>query len=468
MSCAILWFRNDLRLGDHPALRAVLDRAPDQILFVYIWEPSEAAPWEPGAASRVWLHHSLLALSQSIEKKGGRLLLRRGPSLSTLRNLAQEHGASYVAWTRCYEPALVLRDTAIKASLESERLTVETFNGSLIAEPWEVKTTTGGPYQVYTPFSRAVFKLRERRDVLPEPRILPPAPREATSLQLEELKLLPRISWHREIEASWTPGEAGARRNLTEFVRNAVSDYEATRNFPALESGTSRLSPHLRFGEISPNMVRARVEEALREPNVGHSLGYEVFLKEIVWREFAYHLLFHFPQTTTKPLRPKFERFPWKDDPERLKLWQKGETGYPIVDAGMRQLWRTGWMHNRVRMIVASFLVKDLLVSWQDGARWFWDTLVDADLASNTLGWQWTAGCGADAAPYFRVFNPITQGEKFDPSGDYIRRWVPELSKLTSHVHHPWKSSVYTGGYPQQIVDHSEARDEALEAFARL
>lgn len=431
----IVWFRLDLRLTDNPALTAAVQRGAP-IIPVFIWAPEEEHPWAPGAASRWWLHHSLAALDADLRARGSRLVLRRGPSLETLRTLMRETGADVVFWNRRYEPALIARDKQIKASLPAE-----SFNSALLVEPWEMKT-----YRVFTPFWRAVLARGIRTDrIPPAPTRLPAPATWPSSLPLDALELLPKIDWAAGLRAAWKPGEAGAQEQLRRFLKSAVLEYTANRNRPDLPA-TSRLSPHLHFGEIGPRQIWAAVAPKADASGWG-------YLRQLGWREFAHHLLYHFPHTTDRPLRPEFEQFPWQTDPDRLRAWQRGRTGYPLVDAGMRELWTTGWMHNRVRMVVASFLVKDLLIPWQEGARWFWDTLVDADLANNTLGWQWTAGCGADAAPYFRIFNPTSQAEKFDPNSDYIRRWVPEAG---------------TPAYPAPIVNHDEARRRALQAFEKL
>ncbi|HEX5033564.1 MAG TPA: deoxyribodipyrimidine photo-lyase, partial [bacterium] len=455
-------FRNDLRLDDNPALEAAAQRGA--VLPVYIWAPREEGAWPPGAASRWWLHQSLLAFGKDLKKKSLSLVLRIGPTLPQLRDLLVETGADAVYWNRRYEPAGRERDEKIQRALRAEGFAAESFQASLLFEPWEIKTQGGGPYQVFTPFWRACLAKPEPDPPIPKRRRLQGSSVELASLSLEYLKLEPEYEWAKGIAKAWRPGEAGAVRELGRFLDQAIERYPKDRDRPAL-TGTSRLSPHLHFGEISPR----RIWHELRS----HSAA--VYLKELGWREFAHHLLFHFPQTPQDPLRRDFERFPWRSDARALKAWQRGKTGYPLVDAGMRELWRTGWMHNRVRMIVASFLVKDLLLPWQEGARWFWDTLVDADLANNTLGWQWSAGCGADAAPYFRVFNPLSQGEKFDPGGRYLRKWLPELAKLPDRwIHRPFaapaevlaKAGIELGRtYPFPLVDHGDARAFALRAF---
>ncbi|MFM8735891.1 MAG: cryptochrome/photolyase family protein [Pirellulales bacterium] len=446
-NATIVWFRHDLRLDDNPALVAAAARGA--VVPLFVWAPEEEAPWEPGAASRWWLHHSLEKLAAALEKAGAPLVIRRGPSLEAIRSVARESGATHVAWNRRYEPAVVARDTAIKKSLAAEGLEPESFNGGLLFEPQRVATKEGKPYQVFTPFWRALLARPEPDEPVAASRKLAAAKAGLRSESIESLGLLPTIDWAGTMRKMWTPGEAGARKRLDAFLASRLDAYGTDRDRPDHE-GTSALSPHLHFGEISPRRVWHAVRAAVGGKPVAKitSGGAEVYLRELGWREFANHLLFHFPHTANAPLRADYAKFPWVDDPVGLRAWQKGRTGFPIVDAGMRQLWATGWMHNRVRMIVASFLVKDLRISWLEGARWFWDTLVDADLAANTLGWQWAAGCGADAAPYFRIFNPTSQGEKFDPDGAYVGRWVD-----------------MGPGYPEPIVDHAEARKLALEAL---
>ena len=467
----IVWFRQDLRLADNPALReAAASGAP--LLAVYILDDAGAGDWPRGGASRWWLHHSLAALGADLAAAGVPLVLRRGPAATELDDLIGASGASGVFWNRCYEPAIRARDEAIKAGLERRGLQARSFNGGLLFEPWTVTTQAGLPFKVYTPFAKACRAAPEPALPLPAPKL--PAGRLATVPRgpgLDDLGLLPRKpDWAGGLRAAWRPGEAGAQDRLARFMAAAVEGYRDDRNRPDLQS-TSRLSAHLHFGEISPRQLwhaaRAR-----------GGRGAEHFVSELLWREFSYHLLFHFPELPARNWRPDFDAFPWADDPAALAAWQRGRTGYPIVDAGMRELWTTGWMHNRVRMVAGSFLVKDLMLPWQQGEAWFWDTLVDADLANNAASWQWVAGCGADAAPYFRVFNPVLQGEKFDPAGDYVRRFVPELARLpASVIHRPWEADAATlrqagielgRDYPRPIVDHGKARDRALAAFATI
>ena len=476
-SPVILWFSQDLRLQDNPALQAALARG-GPLIPVYIYDEAGEGAWPAGGATRWWLHHSLAALDASLHGRGSRLIFVRGDSGEALSELITATGADAVYWNRRYEPTIIARDKALKADLVAAGVEARSFNAAVLFEPHTIANKQGKPFQVFTPYWRHCLT-REIAPVIPlkagafsVPSIWP------TSLRLADFALLPTISWAAGFPSVWTPGEAGAQQHLKTFGVAALAGYADQRNLPAIR-GTSQLSPHLHFGEIGPRQVWAAVQDLDRDSGVfPPSSGGQVFLNEIGWREFAHHLLFHFPHTPEQPLRDYFSRFPWANDAEgaKLRAWQRGQTGYPIVDAGMRELWHTGWMHNRVRMIVASFLVKHLRLPWQHGAQWFWDTLVDADLASNTLGWQWSAGCGADAAPYFRVFAPVTQGERFDASGDYVRRWVPEIARLPNKfLHAPWTApeairayAQIEGHYPDPIVDHAIARGEALAAFKKL
>jgi deoxyribodipyrimidine photo-lyase len=476
-SPTLVWFRLDLRLADQPALAAA-SQGGGPVIPVFIAAPDEEGDWPPGGASRWWLHQSLASLAASLETIGSRLILRHGPSLPTLRILARETGAQTILWTRRSEPAAIARDQQIMQALREDGVTVETSNGALLFEPSAVSNQAGRPFQVFTPFWRRCLALEEPVTPTPAPPSLPAPTRWPRSEPLASLRLQPQPDWSAGLRAAWQPGAAGAARNLRQFCEHAFADYSQDRNRPD-RNGTSRLSPHLHFGEIGPRQVWHGLKQFAEKRGLSTAdWRQSQFLAEIGWREFAHHLLCHFPHTPTQPLRVEFASFPWRQNPAWLRAWQQGQTGYPIVDAGMRELWSTGWMHNRVRMIVASFLVKDLLIDWREGARWFWDTLVDADLANNTLGWQWTAGCGADAAPYFRIFNPITQGEKFDPHGNYVRRWIPELAQLpTAWIHQPWKAPppiLQTARvdldrtYPAPIVSHTIARHVALEALAKI
>jgi len=469
----LLWFRLDLRLRDNPALcAAVATKAP--VVPIFIWAPEDEEPWPPGAASRWWLHHSLRSLQERLAKAGSKLTIRKGPAEQVLRELVAETQPACVFWNRRYEPALVARDQKIKAALSAEGIVVESFNSALLFEPWTVRTEKGHPFQVFTPFWKTCLKQPAPAQPLRAPEKLPRPSRWPRSAAVEDLELEPKVDWASGIRAAWQPGEAGAQRQFRRFLKGAFARYSSDRNFPG-KAGTSRLSPHLHFGEISPREIW---HSLLARQNDDNQTSIQAYLREVGWREFAYHLLFHFPFTSNAPLRKEFARFPWRRSAGDLKKWQRGRTGYPLVDAGMRELWTTGWMHNRVRLVVASFLTKHLRISWEEGAYWFWDTLVDADLANNTLGWQWTAGCGADAAPYFRIFNPVLQSEKFDPDGEYIRKWVPELAGLPAPwIHKPWmapKEALEAAGvrlgehYPLPMVAHEEARRGALAAWEQI
>lgn len=479
---ALVWFRRDLRLADHPALHAALSRHA-QVLPVYIHAPDEEAAWAPGGASRWWLHHSLKALGADLSKLGATLVLRHGDSLGELRALAAATGARTVYMTRRYAPAEAARDARVAAALKDEGIHCKRYGGHLLFEPEAITTKTGGWFKVFTPFwNNAGARLRQElhtgRAPLPPPQRIPAPAQTPPSLPLDSLGLLPRIAWDGGLAASWTPGEAGAQALFDGFCASAVDDYRQQRDYPAAP-GTSRLSPHLAFGEVSPLQLALRLErEAATGARGGLSAGAEHYIRELGWREFSYHLLHHAPHTPEQPLNERFAAFPWRkpaDYAADLAAWQRGRTGVPIVDAGMRQLWHTGWMHNRVRMIVASFLTKNLLIPWQEGARWFWDTLVDADLASNTMGWQWAAGSGADAAPYFRIFNPVLQGERFDADGRYVQHWVPELQRLSGMaLQAPWQAKAellrqagvgLDREYPRPIVDLSTSRSRALAAY---
>ena len=474
----ILWIRNDLRLSDNPALDAAVALGRP-IIIVYIADNAHAGEWLPGAASRWWLHGSLSALSSAIKARGNQLILKTGSTDAVLSELLSETGATGVYWNRRYEPGTTERDEKLKTALKRRGVEVRSFNASLIREPWAITTQKGGPYKVFTPFWKALRTLGEPDTPTPMPSLIPAPSCFPESDNLNSWGLLPRTpDWAGGLRKAWTPGEEAAHSRLNDFTDGAVFDYQDKRNLPAV-AGTSRLSPHLHFGEISPRQIwNAVIDRALAQTGRPMPRGVETYLSEIAWREFSYHLLFHFPEMPVKPLRSEFSNFPWVDDSDALHAWQHGLTGYPIIDAGMRELWATGWMHNRVRMIVASFLIKDLLIDWRTGEEWFWDTLVDADLASNSASWQWVAGCGAHAAPYFRVFNPSLQGEKFDPKGHYVRAWVPELSGLPDRlIQTPWSAKpieladagIKLGrNYPTPIVDHSKARNRALEIYKYL
>jgi deoxyribodipyrimidine photo-lyase len=473
---AIVWFRRDLRLTDNPALTAACEQAR-HVVALYVHAPEEDGEWAPGGASRWWLHHSLARLDASLRARGGRLVLRRGESLAVLQDVVRETGAESVFWNRLYDPARVAHDTRIKAALREAGLACESFNATLLHEPWEIRTGQGEPYRVFTPFWRTCAA---RLDALPAPLAapvaVPVAPAAPQGLALDELALRPRIRWDAGLHEAWTPGEAGALAQLEAFTDGALADYAEGRNRPDRPE-TSRLSPYLHFGEVGPRQCLAATRNAVAGRPAARASA-DSFVRELGWREFAHHLLHHFPNTPVAPLDTRFDAFPWEPNDAWVEAWQRGRTGYPIVDAGMRELWHTGWMHNRVRMIAASLLTKNLRQPWLKGAQWFWDTLVDADLANNTLGWQWTAGCGADAAPYFRVFNPMLQSERFDPDRAYLRRWLPELARLPDRwIHCPWEApaavlaeaGVALGrDYPRPVVDFRDSRAAALASYGSI
>ncbi len=471
----IVWLRQDLRLEDNPALQAGLATGAP-LALLYILDEAGAGDWPIGGASRWWLHASLTALGADIAARGGALSLRRGPAQAVLQEALDETGARQVFWNRLYEPAATARDAAIKQNLKAAGIGVESFKGALLYEPWEVRSGSGEPFKVFSPFWRACRALPLNAFRAPAPERLPASP-PLPSERLEDWRLTPRKpDWAAGFPAVWKPGEAGAKALLARFVAQALPSYAKDRDKPGQE-GSSRLSPHLHWGEISPGAAAAAAEARVAaDPNLRQA-G-EKFLAELGWREFSTHLLHAFPELPSRDWRPAFARMPWREDPARLAAWKAGRTGYPMVDAGLRELWATGWMHNRVRMIVASFLIKHLLIDWRVGQAWFWDTLVDADLANNAASWQWVAGSGADAAPYFRIFNPVTQGESHDPEGVYVRRWIPEIAGLPdAFLHQPWaaapdmleRAGVRLGAtYPHPIVDHATARRDALAAYERV
>ena len=463
----IYWFRQDLRLTDNPALIQACQNA--QVVPIFIFDDVNAGEYQHGSASRWWLHHSLLALNTRLQQN---LQIYRGDPLQIIPELCQHYQTGEVFWNRCYELWRVKRDTQLKNDLKTLNIKVHSNNGSLLWEPWQVLKSDGTPYKVFTPFYRkGCLNAEPPRSPLPEPQSPHWVKRSEKSLTIEDLSLLPNIPWYRSFEAHWSIGEQAAERQLEQFLQHGMSNYKEGRNFPA-QNHVSRLAPYLHFGEISPHQIWSAVQQLAPDNNTDH------FCSELGWREFSYSLLYHNPDLPVKNLQDKFDAFPWSDNAEQLKHWQQGQTGIPIVDAGMRELWQTGYMHNRVRMIVGSFLVKNLLLDWRQGERWFWDCLLDADLANNSASWQWIAGCGADAAPYFRIFNPVTQGQKFDVTGVYTRRFVPELARLPDqYLFNPWEApkavlqaaGVHLGqNYPEPQVDLKMSRERALAAFAQL
>ena len=461
---SLIWFRQDLRLGDNLALRAASDGG--HVLAVYIFDDVHCGDFAMGGASLWWLNHSLKALNESLSH---RLNIYRGDAQQILLQLCQRHTVDSVYWNRCYEPWAIARDTAIKKALVANNIEVKSFNSALINEPWSVLKKDRSSYKVFTPYYRQASAQELQAPPLAKPELSSKLTKDACAISIASLCLLPSTGWDRQFYHHWRPGEAGAQQALHHFLDNGLSCYKSGRDFPA-QNAISKLSPHLHFGEIS---VRQINQELLSYPCDAQQ---EHFKRELYWREFAYHLIYHQPQLATKNLKANFDCFPWQTDAHKLSLWQNGTTGYPMVDAGMRELWQTGYMHNRVRMITASFLVKNLLIDWRLGACWFWDCLLDADLANNSAGWQWVAGCGTDAAPYFRIFNPVSQGEKFDPDGHYIKHYLPELEKLpVEYLHAPWQApqpildaaDITLGKtYPMPIVGIKSSREAALAAYA--
>ena len=467
----IIWFRQDLRLNDNPALHAAIETG-QPVIPLYILDDDNAKEWRMGAASRVWLHHALVNLNKDLS---GKLIVKHGNASKVIPKLVQETGANAVHWNRCYEPWRIARDKQIKSDLEDKDITVQSFNGLLLWEPWHIKTQAGTPYKVFTPFYRkGCLQQPAPRKPLPIPNM---AYHKTDKLgcSVNDLNLLPTNegAWHETLASHWDISEQGALDRLNDFLDDGLQHYKEGRDHPA-DNNTSRLSAYLHFGQISPNTAwyaaQARGTIEGWENDLGH------FLSELGWREFSYSLLYHFPKITWDNFQDKFDKFPWLEaESPDLDAWRKGMTGYPIIDAGMRELWQTGYMHNRVRMIVGSFLVKNMLTHWHKGEQWFWDCLVDADLASNSASWQWIAGCGADAAPYFRIFNPTLQSKKFDGAGEYIRQYVPELKDLPDDlIHTPWEATdmelkaaniELDKDYPRPLMNHSTARDRAMEAY---
>lgn len=466
MNKIILWFRKDLRLNDNPALFDAVSSG--SILPIYIYDTSTPIELAMGEASKVWLHHALESLNKSLNNN---LQIFKGDPHDILPIIIKKYGITQLNWNRCYEKWQIDRDTKLKASLQQQKIIVNSFNGSLLWEPWEVLKADGTPYKVFTPFYRKGCLTQK------EPRTPLPAPQHirfidtAHQTNINNLDLLPPIKWDKDVKANWNISEDAAIAQLHNFIENNIHQYKIGRDCPATKA-TSKLSPYLHFGQISPNTAWYAAKLAGFDDNI------DTFLTELGWREFSYSLLYFYPNLYKKNWQEKFDHFPWQQDKNALKNWQTGQTGIPIVDAGMRELWQTGYMHNRVRMIVASFLIKNLLIDWRDGAKWFWNTLFDADLASNSASWQWVAGSGADAAPYFRIFNPVTQSEKFDPDGVYIKKYVPELSSLPNkYLFQPWEAPIevlsqagITLGinYPNPITDLKSSRETALKAFKSL
>lgn len=469
MSTAIVWFRQDLRCRDNPALTLACNNH-DKLIPLFIKEPEPALPI--GGAQQWWLHYSLLSLQHQLRQVGLDLSFREAEPLALLKELIATHQIEAVYWNRLYEPMHSSRDQLIKAELKALGIKVISCNGNLLHEPWEVLNSSGSYFKVFTPYWRQC--LRQMNVRLVTEISVWPKHQPIHSEPLEQWKLLPKKpDWAYEFSQYWQPGEEGAAIKLQHFISEHLCGYKIARNEPA-KSGTSKLSPHMHFGEISPQQIWVAVQQAMHEPDCDLQSA-QTFLAELGWREFSYQLLYHYPRLMDTHFKTSFDAFPWQQDDTALSCWQQGLTGYPIIDAGMRELWRTGYMHNRVRMIVASFLTKNLMIDWRKGAAWFWDTLLDADLANNSASWQWVAGSGADAAPYYRIFNPVLQGKKFDPFGEYVARWVPELTSVAKQwIHEPWMApkgaiSVVLGkDYPFPIVDLATSRRVALECYQRL
>ncbi|GEQ97590.1 deoxyribodipyrimidine photo-lyase [Iodidimonas gelatinilytica] len=470
----ILWFRQDLRLSDHVALMtAVHEKAPILPVFILDDRLEVKGSWAMGAASRWWLHHSLKTLDHSLRRLGSRLVLRKGCAKTILIELCNSFGAQAVFASHMIEPEAQKRDKCVADALA---VPMRLFEGACLYPPGEIRTRQGGIYQVFTPFWKAILARPDPPAPLASPDHLFVPKVWPESAALDDLALLPRHDWASGLDAHWDVGEKAAHKRLAAFLEDDISAYIQARDRPD-RAGTSGLSPHVHFGEISPRQLWHRAQAACFRMDAAKE-GAQAFLRQVAWREFAYHLLAHIPGLPESPMRPAFATFPWEKNETGLRAWQRGQTGYPIVDAGMRQLWQTGTMHNRVRMIVASFLVKDLMIHWHAGARWFWDTLVDADLANNSMGWQWVAGCGPDAAPFFRIFNPVSQGQTHDPQAAYIRHYVPEIAALPArYIYQPWtapasvldKAGILLGThYPFPIVDHQKARQRALQGYKEM
>lgn len=464
----IVWHEQDLRIEDNEALYTA-SKCSDNVISLFIYS-TENVRWSYGSASKWWLHHSLLHLAKRYKAIGGQLILRKGDPVEILKKLCKQNEIKAIYYNERFEPHLYSRDQKIKKELEEFGIEVKAFNGSYLVHPEKILNKTGNPYCVFTPFYRTALKeIDTTFAVFPTPKHFIPFSK-ITSDPVDSFGLLTKKKWYKKLETSWIPGRDAAKEIILKFTK-IIKDYPEDRDIPFVE-GTSKLSPYLHFGEISPREVL----HLLQKKVTNHAL--DPFLRQLIWREFANYFLFHFPKIADKNWREAFDEFPWKTSKVLLEKWQQGQTGYPIVDAGMRELWQTGWMHNRVRMVVASFLVKDLMIHWKEGALWFWDTLVDADLPSNSLNWQWVAGSGPDASPFFRIFNPLLQGEKFDPEGLYIRKYVPELAKLSKKwIHNPWeapkeeleKAGVVLGqNYPLPVVDHEEQRNKALAAYKKI
>ena len=466
----INWFRQDLRIIDNPSLNFA-SKLKYPILNIFILDEENCDDKQLGSASKFFLHHSLLNLDNLLNKK---LSIFKGCAFEVMKKLNKIYDVKKIVWNRCYEPWRIKRDIKIKSFFENEGVGVKTFNGSLLWEPWNILKNDQTPYKVFTPYyRRGCLNYKEPRLPLDSPK-LELFIAESKKIEVNELKLLPSKRWDKKLKKIWDISNKGMENNVKEFFSSGISNYRDGRNFPE-KKNVSRLSPFIHWGLISPNILWYKCNDLEKKNN---DLNIDTFKSELGWREFSYYLLYHFPEMTKKNLQPKFDKFPWVHSNNNLNKWKKGLTGYPIVDAGMIELWNTGYMHNRVRMIVGSFLVKNLLIDWREGEKWFWDCLLDADLASNTASWQWVAGTGVDAAPYFRIFNPITQGKKFDENGRYTKKYLPVLKKLPNkYLFSPWdaspeilkESKIILGvNYPFPIVDIKKSRNIALESFSSI
>ncbi len=464
---AIFWFRNDLRVFDNPGLCESLKN--NNVIPIYIYDNFNSKKYEIGSSSKWWLYHSLKSLNKSLNEK---LVIYKGNPIDILSELSKRYNIKNIYWNRCYEPWSIIRDKYIKKTLNNNNIVVNTFNGSLLWEPWDILKKDGSPYKVFTPFyKKGCLFASSPRKPLQAPKLDFLISRQENSQNIDDLNLLSKNNWANKFKKIWQPGETHANKKLINFIKFGLKGYKTDRNFPA-KNNVSKLSPHLHFGEISPNLIWYKINEfkhSISADDIDH------FRSELGWREFSNYLLYHFPDLPNKNFQNKFDKFPWIDNKEKLAKWKRGLTGIPLVDAGMRELWQTGYIHNRVRMVVGSFLVKNLLIHWKEGEKWFWDCLVDADLASNASSWQWVAGSGADAAPYFRIFNPVTQGLKFDPNGEYTKKYVPELSKVPNkYLFNVWEAPkdilfnlgiVIGKDYPKPIIDIKESRELALESY---
>jgi len=477
MKKVIVWFRKDLRIHDNPALYYASKEGI--VIPLFIWSEDEEKELKKGSASLWWLHHSLIVLSEKLQKLGAKLILQKGNSLEVIKKLNNETKADAVYWNERYEPSIIKRDQTIINELEKDQIELKTYQSHLLYDPYSILNQQNQPYKVFTPFYKQCLKKEVTRPTK-IPTSLLAYDKPIRSLTIDELELLPNIPWYEKFHKYWEPGEEGAIKQWKRFIRDGLYHYQKKRDIPTSDA-FSKLSPFLSWGNISPKTIWHALEREkiiIGQNILNDQQHIEAFQRQLIWREFGYHQLIHFPSITHTPLRSMFRSFPWEKNEDYFMKWKKGKTGFPLVDAGMRELWETGFMHNRVRMLTASFLVKHLLIPWPNGACWFQDTLVDFDIANNAMGWQWTTGCGLDAAPYFRIFNPMTQGEKFDPNGDYIRKWVPELAKLPpKYIHRPWeapkdilrKANIELGKtYPYPLVEHKAARERALAIYNSL